>query len=93
MRCGWWGLYIDYVRAFMRTSPCSFFCRSLSVSSLQTCRKKETERERQKDCGSQSRNGMGKAIQVRVIMLPKPDVRFELFIINREAVTNGKLDG
>ena len=36
---------------------------------------------------------MGKAIQVRVIMLPKPDVRFELFIINREAVTNGKLDG
>ena len=42
-------LCIDYVREFARTSLYSSFCRSLSVSPLPSCRKKETERERQKD--------------------------------------------
>ncbi len=59
-RAGRWGLCIYYVREFARTSLYSSFCRSLSVSPLQSCRKKETERERLKDCRAKSRNWTGK---------------------------------
>ena len=50
------GLCIDYAREFARASRYSSFCRSLSDSPLESCRKKETERERQKDCRAKSRN-------------------------------------